>query len=275
MQIQVIIIGGGPAGVSCAIWLKKLGVNAVLFEASDRLGGLQTLSPYENLWVPGLQGKTGQDMAADLARHAEDLKVDVRLNTPVSQVLPGYSAGGVTAPFVVIATGTRPRAGGFIPSPTVAIGPGTPMEAMAVSGKRVAILGGGDNAFDQARFVRDRGGQVTIFTRTTPRAQKIVQATIPDVPVVTGPYLANQDMMTVNGEAFDVFGVMFGFEAVVPPGLSPDMENGYIAVDRFGRTSLPDVYACGEVTDYWHACVATAVAHGIQVAWQIAGRFAD
>jgi thioredoxin reductase len=183
-----------------------------------------------------------------------------------------YASGDVSAPFVVIATGSTPRAGRFTPSATVAIGPGEPMEALQVAGRRVAILGGGDNAFDQARFVRDRGGEVTVFSRGEPRAQKMLRDMIPDVCVVAGPYDARQKAMTVNGEAFDAFGVMYGFEAVVPEGLKPRRQNGYVEVNRFGETSLTGVYACGEVTNYWHPCVTTAAAHGVQVARQIATR---
>lgn len=274
-KTQVVIIGGGPAGISCAIWLKKLGVECILLEASAQLGGLQTRSPYENLWIPGVQGKTGQQVAAALAAHAEAAGVDIRLNGPVISV-DGRdvttSAGTFTATCLVIATGSQPRTGGFTASERIVIGPGVGMEALEVKGRRVAIFGGGDNAFDQARFVRDRGGQVTIFSRDFPRAQKLLQDMIPDVPVIIGPYQADQASMTVDGEAFDAFGIMFGFEAVVPEGLTLDLENGYVRVDRFGETSVPDVYACGEVTDYWHPCVTAAAAHGIQVAKQISLR---
>jgi thioredoxin reductase len=274
---QVIIIGGGPAGISCAIWLKKLGVESVLLEASAQLGGLQTRSPYENLWIPGVQGKTGQQVAASLAAHAEALGVDVRLNTPAFWVsdagLAVQTDGGfLFAPYLVIATGSQPRTGGFQASDRVVIGPGEQMEALEVKGRRVAIFGGGDNAFDQARFVRDRGGEVTIFSRGIPRAQKLLQDMIADVPVVIGPCQAEPNAMTVNGEAFDAIGIMFGFEAVVPQGLTFDLDNGYIRVDRFGETSLSGVYACGEVTDYWHPCVTTSAAHGLQVAKQISLR---
>ncbi len=275
MNTDVIIIGGGPAGISCAIWLKKLGVDGVLLEASGLLGGLQTRSPYENLWIPGVQGKTGHAVAASLGQHARDLGIHVRLNSPVVAVSADgrevtTPVGVWRSPYLVMATGTRPRSGGFMASDRVAIGPGTAMEALEVKGRRVALFGGGDNAFDQARFVRDRGGEVTIFTRSPPRAQKLLQDLIPDVPVVVGAY--SVDDMIVNGSAFDAFGVMFGFEAVVPEGLTPERENGYVAVDRFGETSLAGVYACGEVTDYWHPCVTTACAHGVQVAKQISMR---
>jgi len=273
--MDAIIIGGGPAGISCAIWLKKLGVECVLLEASGQLGGLQTRSPYENLWIPGVQGKTGQQVAASLADHANAVGVDVRLGCPVLFVdgqRVTTPAGTYSAPYLVIATGSRPRTGGFTASDRIIIGPGVGMEALDVKGRRVAIFGGGDNAFDQARFVRDRGGQVTIFSRSAPRAQKLLQEIIPDVPVIIGAYQADQNTMAINSEAFDAFGVMHGFEAVVPEGLRPDLENGYIHVDRFGETSLPGIYACGEVTDYWHPCVTTSAAHGIQVAKQISIR---
>ncbi len=273
MRKEAIILGGGPAGLSAAIWLKKLGVDVVLLERSSALGGLQRRSPYENLWIPGVQGKTGQDVARALADHAKALGVEVRLNHQ-APVVPGeaYETGGISAPFVVIATGSTPRAGRFVPSATVAIGPGEPMEAIEVTGKRVAILGGGDNAFDQARFVRDRGGEVTVFSRGEPRAQKMLRETVPDVRVVSGAYDARQKAMTVNGERFDAFGIMYGFEAVVPDGLKPRRQKGYVAVNRLGETSVAGVYACGEVTDYWHPCVTTAAAHGVQVARQIATR---
>ena len=270
--MDAIIIGGGPAGISCAIWLKKLGVECVLLEASGQLGGLQMRSPYENLWIPGVQGKTGQQVAASLADHANAVGIDVRLNCPAVSV-EGQQvttpAGTYSAPYLVIATGSRPRTGGFTASDRIIIGPGVGMEALDVKGRRVAIFGGGDNAFDQARFVRDRGGHVTIFSRNFPRAQKLLQDMIPDVPVFIGPYQMDQEAMAINSEAFDAFGVMYGFEAVVPEGLRPDLENGYIRVDRFGQTSLPGIHACGEVTDYWHPCVTTSAAHGIQVAKQI------
>ena len=270
---EAIILGGGPAGLAAAIWLTRLGVDAVLLERAGALGGLQRRSPYENLWIPGVQGKTGQDVARALADHAAAAGVPTGLNhtAPVSH--DGlYRTGAFEAPYLVIATGATPRAGRFSPSATVAIGPGEPMEALDVSNRRVAILGGGDNAFDQARFVRDRGGRVTVFSRGEPRAQTLLRAMIPDVRIVIGPYEARQRAMTVNDEAFDAFGVMYGFEAVVPEGLKPRRRHGYIQVNRLGETSLPGVYACGEITDYWHPCVTTAAAHGIQVAKQISLR---
>ena len=59
---------------------------------------------------------------------------------------------------------------------------------------------------------------------------------------------------------------------MIRPGLTPELDNGYVRVDRYGETSLPGVFACGEVTDDWHPCVTTSAAHGIQVAKAISRR---
>lgn len=288
LTYEAVVIGGGPAGCACALWLHKLGVHALLIESSDALGGLQRRSPYENLWIPGLMGHTGEQVAGALHRHIHEIGVPCQLNSRVSQIETtegGFGLGveSKTAHehydtrHVVLATGTQPVRGHFRPTRNVAIGPGFPMEALEVADRKIAILGGGDNAFDQARFVLQRGARsVTIFSRTSPRAQTILQKMVPQAEVRVGPYAANQATMTINGEGFDVFAIMYGFEAQLPHGPPQDPqlknENGFVAVNRQGETALSGLWACGEVTDYWHPCVTTSAAQGIQVAKQISLR---
>lgn len=280
LRIDVCIVGGGPAGCACALWLHKLGVTARLLEGANRLGGLQARSPYENLWLPGVQGRTGQDVAQAFQTHLDSEQVAYSLNQRVKHITPttdGFeiqtSTETLTARYVVIATGTLPCAGPFTPSDSVIIGPGTGIENTPVKGRKIAVLGGGDNAYDQARFLRERAAaEVVIFSRAEPRGQKTLRNLIPDIAIRTGPYRADQKTLTINDEAFDLFAVMYGFEAIIPDGLSPALDHGYIRVNRLGETSVKNLYACGEVTDYWHPCVATASAHGIQVAKQISLR---
>lgn len=281
-NLEALVIGGGPAGCACALWLHRLGVEVLLIEAADRLGGLQRRSPYENLWIPGVTDRTGEQVAEALHTHIVTAGVSHLLQTRVGNIHPtaeGYEVTfgttRVLTKHLIVATGTKPNSGPFQPSDCVAIGPGHPMENIEVRNRKIAILGGGDNAFDQARFVLQRGAKsVTIFTRTTPRAQVVVQTSVPEATVVIGPYQADQRLMTVNGETFDGFGVMYGFEARLPEGLHITNENGYVDVNRQGETSMSNVWACGEVTDYWHPCVTTAAAHGVQVAKQISLRLA-
>ena len=275
---DVIVIGGGPAGAACALWAHQLGLRVLLLEAGPAVGGLQLRSPYRNWWIPGVQDKTGQQVAASLQAHLEAAAVPCRLNFPVTAIR--RSAGHVgwevsdgraahAARYVVIATGAKPRCEGFVESDCVGIGPGISMERLDVAGKRVAILGGGDNAFDQAALARQRGARcVDIYCRRAPRAQPILMRQVEARHVHVGPFHADQPSMTVNGTPYDVFGVQFGFRACIPAGLHlPLKEEGYVDVDHRGAVvGVPRLFAAGEVTNYWHPCVTTSYAQGVQVA---------
>ncbi len=280
-KAQVAIVGGGPAGVASIIWLYQLGVDAILIESAEQLGGLQKLSPYLNSWAPGFRNMTGQDIARSLHEHAQATGCRILFNSRVQSVnlssglfnLMLSSEKRAAAPYLVLATGSKPRSGGFIPARNVAIGPGAPMEDLDVRGKNVAILGGGDNAFDQAFFVLQRGAKsVNIFCRRRPKAQRRMQSRISPDLVCVGPFTADQKAMTINDQPFDVFGIQFGYEAVVPQGLNLSLREGFIDVDRHGETSLRNVFACGDVTNFWQPCIMTALAHGVQVAKTIAMR---
>jgi thioredoxin reductase len=280
---DVLVIGGGPAGAACALWAHQLGMRALLLEAGPAVGGLQLRSPYENRWIPGLQGKTGQEVAASLQAHLDAAGVPYEVGFNVASIQRSakgagweVSNGSTTrlAHYVVIATGAKPRSGGFVPSDSVGIGPGVTMESIDVLDKRVAILGGGDNAFDNAIFAQRRGARsVDIYCRRTPRAQPILQREVPADRVHVGTFLADQSRMTVNDTPYDVIGVQFGFEACIPGGLRLPSRDGYIEVDRHGAIpGCSALYAAGEVTKYWHPCVTTSYAHGVQVSKSIHAR---
>jgi thioredoxin reductase len=277
---DVLVIGGGPAGAACALWAHQLGMRVLLLEAGPIVGGLQLRSPYENRWIPGLQGKTGQQVAASLQAHLNAAAVPHEVNFNVVSIQPraervGWevSDGRAThqAPYVVVATGAKPRWGGFVESDCVGIGPGASMERVNVLDKRVAILGGGDNAFDQAAFALRRGARsIDIYCRRAPQAQPVLQREIPAHHVHVGPFLADQSRMAVNDVSYDIIGVQFGFEASITGGLRLPLHDGCIEVDRHGAVpGFPGLYAAGEVTNFWHPCVTTSYAHGVQVAKSI------
>jgi thioredoxin reductase len=279
IRTRSLVIGGGPAGVAAALWLHQLGVQALLVDARKRLGGLQAISPYENVWVPGVRGLTGMDLAERMDQHLLAVGCPVRRGQWVNDVVPKDGAflatlsdgSVVESAYVVVATGSRPRTGGFRSSSTVAIGPGLPLERLEVEGRSIAILGGGDNAFDAARFVHRRGARrVRLFSRNEPRAQQLLRDRVDRSIVHTGPFKADQQAMTINSERFDFISVQFGFEPNGLPGLAVGQRDDFIAVDRHAATSMPGVFACGEVTGYWHPCVVTSWAHGIQAAKSIA-----
>jgi len=61
----VPIIGGGPAGMSCALWLHNYGLYPIIIEKESALGGMARMSPYPNEWLLGQRGKTARENAAD------------------------------------------------------------------------------------------------------------------------------------------------------------------------------------------------------------------
>jgi thioredoxin reductase len=174
----------------------------------------------------------------------------------------------ITSGQVVLATGVRFKSGGFKSAINVAIGPGKPTEAIDVYDRRVAILGGGDNAFEHYHFTLARGATLCrVFGRTI-RAQRKLRESVPPSNVIQGDFFADQNRMTVNGEAFDAFLVQFGYEPVLPaciPNVQLD-PNGFVLADRWGVTTVDGFYAVGEVTQTFHPCVTTSSAHGIQAA---------
>jgi thioredoxin reductase (NADPH) len=278
---DAIILGGGPAGASCALWLKQTGHEPVIIEKRSALGGLQNDSPYPNNWIAGIIGMTGIDYARAIDRQVRDAGVsrfcevgDCRIlqsaNGFAAQWIRNGSHFSVKAPRLVIATGVVAKTGGLKATPRIIIGPGIGVEAADLAGKRVAILGGGDNAFENYSFVRRAGArEIKLFARTV-RARRSFVESVPITDVRTGPYEADAEKMTVNGEAFDFFIVLYGWQPNIPP--LPGLElkkgpDGYIATaPETCLTSLPGVFAIGEITRRAHPCCATAMADGVVAA---------
>src|SRR6266702_8382813 len=75
----VPIIGGGPAGMSCALWLHNYGLKPVIIEQADALGGMARLSPYPNAWLLGERGKSARENAAEFAAHMRELAIETWL----------------------------------------------------------------------------------------------------------------------------------------------------------------------------------------------------
>ena len=154
------IIGAGPAGASCAIWLKLMGLAPVLLEAGQAAGGLQRQSPYRNDWLAVVPGRAGTDIARAvedaLVRQAVDLRRRFRVAAIAGEkggfTLSDGHGDVIGAARIVIATGTRPATGGLPDAPGFVFGPGADVFNTDFRGLRVAILGGGDNALENYAF---------------------------------------------------------------------------------------------------------------------------
>src|SRR5215468_7849369 len=75
----VPIIGGGPAGMSCALWLKNYGLRPIIIERAAALGGMARLSPYPNDGLLGWPGATARENAAEFAHHIERAGIETWL----------------------------------------------------------------------------------------------------------------------------------------------------------------------------------------------------
>lgn len=296
---DALIIGAGPAGVSCAVWLKRLGLSPVLIEARAEVGGLCRDNPFLDEWNVASPGTTGPQVAEKLAHSLELAEVPLWRSCVVRDVVPAghgftISCVGMDIPFkarhVVLATGVRARglfggAGGPAPAsantpapslPGIVVGPGTHVVAQAFRGKRVAVLGGGDNAFENALYALDQGAaKVQIYARSI-KAQRQFIHRVQAVDVLQGSYQVDTSARTVNGEPYDIIMVFYGWEPCVDfmDALALHRSaQGFIATDMHtSQTSFPGVYAIGEVAQRQHPCVVTALADGVTAAKAIQAR---
>lgn len=170
---NVVIIGGGPAGMICAVQLKRYGIEPVLFERK-RLGGLLwNANLVEN--YPGFPGGiTGAELAGRMIEQFESQALAARPEGVTSVDRDGHnflfstSTETYTADFLVIATGTQPNRfpAELIPPEAASRVFYEVADMQEVGGKSVAVVGAGDAAFDYALQLSRRGSRALIFNRS-------------------------------------------------------------------------------------------------------------
>jgi thioredoxin reductase len=180
------------------------------------------------------------------------------------------------APYLVLASGVRPADGGFRASENLLIGPGKQIAHRDFRDQSVAILGGGDNAFENYEFIRARGARsVHIFARSI-RARREFLERIPPEDTSVGPYEVEAEAMTVAGQRYDVIVVLYGWtpalEFMRDHPLARD-ERGFVVTDRDStESSIRNVFAIGEVAQRMHPCCVTSMADGVVAAKEIQRR---
>jgi thioredoxin reductase len=286
--------------MSCANACLSFGLQPVVIERGDHLGGAQRSNFHPNLWMLGFPEETGEQMTQRLADHYRELPVTTHYRAEVTQVQPaahGFlltlaGAGGIRtleAAAIVLATGTRPRATAALRQfaatcPRAIIGPLSNTIRDGIRDTDVLILGGGDNALDHALFLAERGNRAVVCTRAAFSARRPFIAACQARGEIDlrahcpSPRLACGDdrIMAAWPEqerAFDWLLVMYGYlpntdvlEAF-EPGIRPARTgNGYLHVDAWQRSSVPRIYAAGDVTDSPQPSVPTAMAQGLTAA---------
>jgi thioredoxin reductase len=313
----VTVIGGGPAGMSCALWLANYGLRTIIIERESTLGGMARLSPYPNDWLLGRPAESGRENAAAFARHIQQTPVEcllgarpqrLRSEADHSFTLALTRAGTAEAEqipsdAVVIATGTRFRGEEWLfridnarrlaDLGRVHLGPSFVGEHNFDLGSHVAVLGGGDNAFDVSRMLVESGVRVTLLMRSArARARPLLvdalrRHTISGMARIRAQCevaaLADSGSRVAvrldGGEELEVdhLVLLFGYQPnsdafwLAELALERDA-NGYLAVDHNMETRCGGLFAIGDIATPAHPCVATAIATGTMAARTIERR---
>jgi thioredoxin reductase (NADPH) len=312
----VPIIGGGPAGMSSALWLHNYGLSPLIIEKERALGGMARMSPYRNEWLLGQPGKTGRENAADFAGHIRELGVETWRGVTPQRLrqqeqhwrldLAGEAAPrSLSAPAVVIATGTRfageewldgvANARRLMEAGRLHLGATAVGEPGADLGSHVAVIGGGDNAFDVSRMLAERGIRVTVIMRSKlPKAQPLLIERLRRYQasgLVT--VLAERTVAALEEDGSRVAIRLHGGgeiktdRVVLLLGYRPNTDQpwllalapatdalGYLVLDGDMETSCRGLFAAGDVANPTHPCIATAIASGAVAARHIAERLA-
>lgn len=298
---RVIIIGSGPAGLSAAIYTARGMLNPLVITGTQLGGQISLTSEVEN--YPGLYNPeatpTGPDMVAVMQQQAEHFgarlvydevtEVDFRNGTPFTVRTHGET---YTADAVIVTAGASPKHLN-VPGESEFVGRGVSYcgtcDGFFFRGKNVAVVGGGDSAMEESIFLTKFADKVTIVhrrdeLRAGPTLQKrafanqkidFVWDTVIEEIVGNGVVQKVKLRNVKTGDAADMFvdGV-FVFIGHYPnskflEGQVAMDEHGYVITDEFMRTSVPGIYAAGEIQDPHYRQIATSVGQGVAAAMQL------
>jgi thioredoxin reductase (NADPH) len=298
---DVVIIGAGPAGISAALWCDELGLDTLVLEQQEEIGGqlLSVYNPIEN--YPGLRAHNGREL---LARFSEPIsKADFDLWTNVEVESVNLKAKRISVRRsedqqsirIILATGVRRRqraisgeeefvGHGIIESAT--------RDRELFAGKDVCVIGGGDAAAENALLLAEVCPTVTIVHRgkSLKARREFVERldanhciTVFTESVVTR-MLGNEELEAVEilrKDALKPF-QMAVRGLLVRAGFKPNTElfreelqldeNGYIVVTGQQDTSVANVFAVGDVSNPLAPTISGATGAGATAAKVIASR---
>ena len=287
---DVIVVGGGPAGLTAGLYLARAGRSVLVLEESTP-GGQINFSPLvEN--YPGLPRVAGSELGDTLAQQAQDLGAQLEYEsvTAVTPLEDGFQVdtdcGSHTCKGLILATGVRHRPLG-LPGEEDLVGQGISYCAVCdgpfCTGKPVAVVGGGDTACEEATYLASICRQVYMIVRKPYlRASKAMQHRVMNTPNIE--VLFEYNTAEVLGDDTGVTGVTIrhndgkertlavaGFFVAI--GHHPNTElfrnqleldaEGYIRTEgNSSKTSVEGVFAAGDVQDPAYRQAITAAGSG-------------
>ena len=286
---DVLIVGGGPGGLSCGQYSARAGRKTAIIEEMAAGGQTMIIDEIEN--YPGLGKISGYELAAAFEQQATGFGCDFVYATvnSIRRLEDGSfeldtTDGAYLSPVVVIATGAKHR-NLEVPGEKELIGHGVSYCATCdgpfFRNKKILVCGGGDSACQEALYLKKLSDDVTVVHRRDRfRAQASIVKAMEDAGIRTKMNTTVQSINNENGKVKSVtfvnktsgetyteeFDGVFVFVGNLPQTqLVPDCEKdeaGFIKTDRNMMTSIPGIFAIGDVRDTPFRQVVTAASDG-------------
>ncbi|MFZ1984068.1 MAG: thioredoxin-disulfide reductase [Desulfatitalea sp.] len=292
---DLVIVGGGPGGLSAAIYAMRAALKTVLIEKAIHGGQINLSDSVEN--YPGFTHVSGAELSQRFAEHAHSYDLE-EINAEVAAIEPGLAhhtvrlADGrsITSHAVILATGGTPRKL-KVPGEEELYGKGVSYCAVCdgffFRGKNVIVVGGGDSACEEGLYLAKLAERVyLVHRRDALRASMILQQRVAneckmevlwnsviaeikaDNGAVSGVRL--QDTRTGQQRDMPIDGifVFVGFEPnnqLVPAGVRRSAD-GFVLTDDQCTTAIPGIYAIGDVRERYARQIVLAAADGCMAA---------
>ncbi|MEA5445495.1 thioredoxin-disulfide reductase [Gammaproteobacteria bacterium AB-CW1] len=300
---RLLILGSGPAGYTAAVYAARANLEPVLVTGIEQGGQLMTTTDVDN-WPGDVSGLQGPDLMDRMRRHAERFETEIVFDH-INEVQLGErpfrlkgDQGEYTCDALIIATGARAKYLG-LESEEAFMGKGVSAcatcDGFFYREQKVAVVGGGNTAVEEALYLSNIASHVTLVHRRDQlRAEKILQdrlfqkekdgkvsfkwnhtldEVLGDDSGVTGIRIRN----TKDTEKTEELEVQGAFIAI---GHQPntelfkgqlDMEGGYLVVNsglngNATQTSIPGVFAAGDVMDHVYRQAVTSAGTGCMAA---------
>lgn len=299
---KLLILGSGPAGYTAAVYAARANLEPVMITGMQQGGQLTTTTEVDN-WPGDPEGLTGPDLMARMQQHAERFGTEILFDHIHTAELTSKpfrligDSGEYTCDALIIATGATAKYLG-LESEEAFKGKGVSAcatcDGFFYRNQKVAVIGGGNTAVEEALYLSNIAAEVTIVhRRDTFSSEKILSkslmekaengnikieynATLDEVlgdnMGVTGVRL--KSMLDETTKELDVSGVFIAIGHTPNTGLFEnqlEMKNGYISVQsglqgNATQTSIPGVFAAGDVMDQHYKQAITSAGAGCMAA---------
>lgn len=295
MMIDVCIVGSGPAGLSAAVYAQRANLSAVVIEKEyEGTGQIAESGQVDNYL--GFPGICGYDLGEAFRNHAIKLGVSFmdqevtkieKIDAETFEISLG-DGSSMKSKAVIYAGGSSPRRAN-VPGEKEYAGKGISYCAICdgsfYRGKRVAVLGGGDTALDDALYLADLADQVFIIHRrkefrgaaaTVEKLKEKANVTFVLEHQVT-EIIGKEKLTGVvleDGRTLSVDGVFVAYGSIPRTDLLKDLVDldpaGYVKADETGTSSLAGLYVAGDARTKKLRQVVTAVSDGANAATAVA-----